>query len=165
MSEQKRGSPSLINLTLKNAAANLEMEPKDRKAAYRLTSRLLKFSVKDEDKRNLATALNYENAELMDDDINALARLIVQAQRAFGESEVPTGAFEPDNESPGQGVATLTGAENREMNAAQELKAYYTAQLVTELELREGVETHRVDPYASFDLHVEGPAGVLVVID
>ncbi|MCX4355917.1 MAG: BC1881 family protein [Oscillospiraceae bacterium] len=46
-----------------------------------------------------------------------------------------------------------------------ESKAETTAALVEELEKREGVETHIVEPYADFEVKVNGPAIVLVITD
>lgn len=40
-----------------------------------------------------------------------------------------------------------------------------TVELVRELSAREGVEPHVVEPYADFEIAVNGPAVVLVVID
>lgn len=45
------------------------------------------------------------------------------------------------------------------------LSDYSTRQLVEELEKREGVESMFIEPCESKDVHVEGFATVLIVID
>ena len=47
----------------------------------------------------------------------------------------------------------------------KELKDFATCELSIELEKREGVEVHYVQPYQDFTVNVNGPAVVLVVID
>lgn len=46
-----------------------------------------------------------------------------------------------------------------------ELEDIKTCDLVDELKKREGVETHWAEPYKDFELKLNGPAVVLVVID
>lgn len=45
------------------------------------------------------------------------------------------------------------------------LGKYQTYELVEELRKREGVITHRAEPFANKKLDIEGPALVLIVID
>ena len=47
----------------------------------------------------------------------------------------------------------------------KELKDFATCELSIELEKREGVEVHYVEPYEDFTVNVNGPAVILVVID
>jgi len=54
----------------------------------------------------------------------------------------------------------LTLEENME-----QLKQFTTCDLVRELELREGVETHVIEPYEMFTPKIEGAAVVFVVVD
>lgn len=42
---------------------------------------------------------------------------------------------------------------------------YKTCELVEELKMREGVETHVAEPYEDVSVRVNGPAIVFVVID
>ena len=60
-----------------------------------------------------------------------------------------------DNKKPGAPVEEKRWA----------LKAIPTAQLVEELQHREGVETTIAEPYQDAEVKVNGPAIVLVVID
>ena len=53
----------------------------------------------------------------------------------------------------------------RRNHAMKELSEYKTAELVTELKRREGVETYEIEPYASRTVNAEGPAIVFVVTD
>jgi hypothetical protein len=46
-----------------------------------------------------------------------------------------------------------------------EIKDFKTCELVEELKKREGVEAHWAEPYKDFEISVNGPAVVLVVID
>ena len=46
-----------------------------------------------------------------------------------------------------------------------ELENTTTAALVEELKKREGVDTRIVEPYVDFDVKVNGPAIVLIVVD
>lgn len=45
------------------------------------------------------------------------------------------------------------------------IEEFKTCELVEELKKREGVETHLAEPYTDFELKINGPAVVLVVID
>lgn len=47
----------------------------------------------------------------------------------------------------------------------EQLKQFTTCDLVRELELREGVETHVIEPYEMFTPKIEGAAVVFVVVD
>lgn len=50
-------------------------------------------------------------------------------------------------------------------NKLKELKSAMTCDLVRALQSREGVEVKIAEPYQDVDIHVNGPAIVLVVID
>lgn len=50
-------------------------------------------------------------------------------------------------------------------DAIGDLSAWSTRELVAALRAREGVEAYVIEPYASMDVRVEGPAIALVVTD
>lgn len=45
------------------------------------------------------------------------------------------------------------------------IEEFKTCELVEELKKREGVEAHLAEPYMDFELKINGPAVVLVIID
>ncbi len=47
----------------------------------------------------------------------------------------------------------------------RDLKGFKTCELAEELRKREGVESHRAEPYEEKEYKVNGPALVLIVID
>lgn len=47
----------------------------------------------------------------------------------------------------------------------KDLRDFKTCELVEELGKREGVESHRAEPYEQKEYRVNGPALVLIVID
>lgn len=51
------------------------------------------------------------------------------------------------------------------MTTEEALKECKTCELVEELKKREGVQTHVAKPYEDFEMKVNGPAIVFVVID
>lgn len=53
----------------------------------------------------------------------------------------------------------------RELNTRNEMSKYKTCELITELKRRDGVNTHFVEPYENFNVSVNGPAVILVVVD
>lgn len=55
--------------------------------------------------------------------------------------------------------------KEREKKLEGKLKEFKTCELVEELKKREGVEAHWAEPYEDFEIKVNGPAVVLVVID
>lgn len=48
---------------------------------------------------------------------------------------------------------------------AKTLSEFKTCELVNELKTREGVATHRAEPYEDKELKVNGPALVLIITD
>ena len=99
MSEQKANPLCQMNLTLKGVTADIEALPKIRRRAFRVVHRLLQYSF-NETKARLAEALGYKNAETMRADTEALADIIVQVLRAFGESNVHGFGYEDDSDTP-----------------------------------------------------------------
>lgn len=55
--------------------------------------------------------------------------------------------------------------EEGEGELKKELKDFETYELVEELRNREGVESHRADPYEEKEYSVNGPALVLIIVD
>lgn len=47
----------------------------------------------------------------------------------------------------------------------EKLKDFKTCELIEELKKREGVEAHRAEPYEDYEIKINGPAVVLVIID
>ena len=59
----------------------------------------------------------------------------------------------------------IDDADEPEDDVIEDLSAWSTRELVTALRAREGVAAYVVEPYASTDVRVEGPAIALVVTD
>jgi len=57
------------------------------------------------------------------------------------------------------------GVKGGKVVRAEDLPTVETCDLVQELSLRDGVETHRVGPSASIKVKADGPCVVFVVVD
>lgn len=99
-----------MNLTLKGVTADIEALPEIRRRAFRVFHRLLQYSF-NETKARLAEALGYKNAETMRADTEALADIIVQVLRAFGESNVHGFGYEDDSDTPPPDIPDWLKAE------------------------------------------------------
>ena len=110
MSEQKTNPLCQMNLTLKGVTADIEALPEIRRRAFRGVHRLLQYSF-NETKARLAEALGYKNAETMRADTEALTDIIVQVQRAFGESKVHGIGYEDDSDTSPQDIPDWLKAE------------------------------------------------------
>ena len=59
----------------------------------------------------------------------------------------------------------IDDADEPDDDVIEDLSAWSTRELVTALREREGVAVHVLEPYASEDVHADGPAIALVVTD